>query len=361
MNLQPKRIGAACLLSLALGVACEPPGSEMLANDQSAGARVDPAQPYSTDPFARASRRRESPYAIVVLPDTQYYAARYPAVFKAQTTWIVQQRGARAIAFVVHEGDLVDTEDVAQWSVASDSMDILADARVPYVLSMGNHDYAVGPSGWPTGRSTMIDQFFPVARFSGNSWFYGTLDPAHIENSYAVLEVPDTEAHWLVVSLEFGPRDAVVKWADEVLKRHSRLPAIVVTHAYLYDDGTRYDVVRRPDQKWNPHRYPIVTQPGGVNDGEEIWQKLILPNPNVEFVLCGHVLGKGVARSTSTRPDGTIVHEILANYQTLPIGGGGYLRILTFFPDSRVVHVETYSPYLAVSKTDGANDFYLPY
>ena len=301
------------------------------------------------------------PYAIVALPDTQYYAAKYPAIFQAQTNWIVEQRRALNIAFVVHEGDLVDADEPAQWNVASESMDILADGHVPYVVSMGNHDYAQGPSGWPSVRSTLIDQYFPVSRFSGHSWFRGTFDPAHIENNYAVLRVPHTEMRWLVVSLEFGPRDEVLAWADAVLKAHAHLPAIVVTHAYLYEDGTRYDDLGRPGQKWNPHRYPIANQPGAVNDGEEIWQKLVATNPNVKLVLCGHVLGRGTARLTSTRPDGTIVHQILANYQMLAQGGGGYLRLLTFLPEERLIHVSTYSPYARLAKLDPENDFDLPY
>jgi hypothetical protein len=98
-----------------------------------------------------------------------------------------------------------------------------------------------------------------------------------------------------------------------------------------------------------------------VNDGEEIWQKLVEPNSNVRFVLCGHVLGTGTARLTSQRADGTTVHQILANYQMLPLGGGGFLRTMTFYPGQRLVHVGTYSPYLDRSKTDDANDFYLTY
>jgi hypothetical protein len=344
------RLWAAIVPSLALVVGCELPP------DQRA-----PSGPVTNGSIEGHSSANASSgtYTVVALPDTQYYAAKYPAVFNAQVTWITAEREARNIAFVVHEGDLVDAENATQWSVASDSMDVLADAGVPYVLSMGNHDYSVGPSGWPTGRSTMIDQYFPVSRFSSQWWFFGTFDPAHIENNYAVFTVPGTHTRWLVVSLEFGPRDEVLVWANGVLAQHADLPAIVVTHAYLYEDGTRYDHQRRPAQKWNPHAYPIDVGPGSVNDGEEIWQKLVSANSNVRFVLCGHVLGKGTGRSTSTRADGTVVHEILANYQMLKSGGDGFLRIMTFDPQARFVHVSTFSPYIGEWKTDTENDFFL--
>ena len=43
---------------------------------------------------------------------------------------------------------------------------------------------------------------------------------------------------WIVVHLEWMPRDAVLDWADGVLRDHADRSAIVVTHAYLRtDDG----------------------------------------------------------------------------------------------------------------------------
>ena len=43
-------------------------------------------------------------------------------------------------------------------------------------------------------------------------------------------------------------------------------------------DDTRYDHVGRPTQQWNPHSYPIGNNAGDANDGEELWQKLVLGN-----------------------------------------------------------------------------------
>jgi hypothetical protein len=161
--------------------------------------------------------------------------------------------------------------------------------------------------------------------------------------------------------LEFGPRDAVLEWADEIAKRFASVPAIVVTHAYLYSDNTRYDHLSRPDQWWNPHRYLSDATPGSVNDGEEIWRKLVSRNDNIRFVLCGHELGDGIGRLTSVRPDGTKVHQLLANYQMGARGGAGFLRLMRFIPATHKVEVRTYSPYLKKFKTDPDNQFALEY
>jgi hypothetical protein len=296
-------------------------------------------------------------FTVVALPDTQFYAAKFPDIFDAQTTWLLEQRRTGDLAFVLHEGDIVDDDVDQQWAPAAASLHRL-DGIVPYVLSAGNHDYP--GDGWSASRSTLIDAYFPVSTFSGSPWFGGTFDADHIENNYALLDVPGG-GRWLVLALEFGPRDEVLTWANAIARQYASTPAMVVTHAYLYDDDTRYDRTQRADQQWNPHSYPIDDAPGAVNDGEEIWQKLILGNSNIRFVFCGHVVDRGVGRLTSVRPDGTTVHQILANYQMLAHGGGGYLRVMQFFPTLRTVHIQTYSPSQNVLKTDSDNDFILDY
>jgi hypothetical protein len=170
---------------------------------------------------------------------------------------------------------------------------------------------------------------------------------------------------WLILGLEFSPRDAVLTWADTILKRYSTLPAIVMTHAYLYGD-VRYDYATYgTTQNYYPRFYEF-TPSEGINDGEDIWQKLIVPNPNVRLVLCGHISitpAAGLARLTSLRADGSPVHQILSCYQWLyvgtadDLGGSGYLRTMEFDYGKKEIRVQTYSPYLDKSLTDDADQF----
>jgi hypothetical protein len=309
------------------------------------------------DPRALAPARREPVFTVVSLPDTQYYAASHPEILGAQTDWILARRRAGALAFVVHEGDIVDSDDPAQWRRASESLHKL-DGVVPYVLASGNHDYV--RRGDRITRRTRLGSFFPPEAFGGAPCAAPTFEPGQSENSCRILETPG--GPWLVLSLEFGPRDGALAWADAMAKRYASLPAMVVTHAYLASDDARYDHVLRPDHLWNPHRYlEGPSGGGGVNDGEEIYRKLVAKNDNIHFVLCGHDLGDGIGRLTSVRPDGTKVHQLLANYQMGALGGAGYLRLLQFFPERHRVRVRTYSPFLDRWKTDADNDFTLDY
>ncbi len=300
--------------------------------------------------------RRPGDFTIVALPDTQYYAAEYPEILQVQSEWLVSQQGPSDMALVVHEGDIVDKDEPRQWAVAARSLHQL-DGVVPYMVSVGNHDYARGADR--ITRNSLINRYFPVSTFAAMPSFGGTFEPNHVENSFQVVDTPG--GPWLVLSLEFGPRDAVLQWANRVVKQHASTPAIVVTHAYLYSDDTRYDHLKRPDQLWNPHVYLDDREPGSVNDGEEIWRKLIRDNDNILFVLCGHDLEDGVGRLTSTRPDGSQVHQLLANFQMEKLGGGGYLRLMRFSPSEHRVTVQTYSPLSDTFKTDPDNDFSLDY
>jgi hypothetical protein len=303
---------------------------------------------------------------LVVLPDTQFYAAGYPEIFRAQTTWIAENHVAANLVAVLHEGDIVDgANDPAQWQVASDSFARL-DGVLPYLVLAGNHDE-------DADRHGLMDQYFPPSRFNQYPWFMGTFEAGKTENSVATVRIGSSV--WLLLALEFGPRHAVVAWADAILKAFPTTPAILVTHAYLYNDGSRYDVNKTPPQSFEPDGYNY-TPLEGMNDGEELWQKLIVGNENVKLVLSGHCLGDpanampAAARLTSVRPSGSKVHQMLANYQICADmscftdypelrGGNGYLRLLEFDETGGTIHVRTYSPYLRQYLTDDSEDFTL--
>lgn len=299
-------------------------------------------------------------FTVIALPDTQYYSLSYPDIFNAQVDWILDQRTERRIPFVLHEGDVVNDDFPIQWERASRALHKL-DGIVPYVLAQGNHDYFT--MGGILDRASMVNQYFPVVALAAAPGFLGSFEPDRVENTARLLMMGDTP--WLVISLEFGPRAAALQWADGILKAHSSTPAMVVTHAYLYWDGTRYDHVAHPfDQEFSPYHYAASPPPGSVSDGEEMWKKVIEANENVQFVISGHVFkyppGDAAASLTSTHPSGRKVHQIVANYQETALGGAGYLRLMQFCPGEGEVRVSTYSPYLDSWKRDPANQFTLP-
>jgi hypothetical protein len=289
------------------------------------------------------------PWSLVVMPDTQGYADRFPDIFTAQTRWIADSAAALRIQYVLHVGDVTEWNGDVEWERARRAFDALGD--VPLAVVPGNHDYVVDQQ-----RQSRITEFVPVAEVAALPGFVDLFEPGRTDNSAHRFEV-DGE-RWLIVGLEWGPRDEVLTWAGAVIDAHPDHRAIVLTHAYLFLDDTRYDWARhRGDQPWNPHSYPPARW-ADVNDGEEIWQRVVNDRDNVRLVVCGHAAEEGVGRLASTTRTGARVDQLLANYQGYEMAGGGYLRILTFFGDR--IEVRTYSPWLDAEYEDADNRFVLP-
>lgn len=287
------------------------------------------------------------PFSIVVLPDTQVYSDYYPEKFTSQTQWIADHKKELNIQMVLHAGDVVNhASDPEEWNNAVSSMRIL-DGVVPYVLSVGNHDYDGGRN------SSAFNAAFPVGRYESMTTFGGVFEAGKLDNSFYLFSAGGVD--FLVLSLEFGPRNEVLNWAVSVLSKYPGRRVILLTHAYLSGGGARLD----RENKFNPHFYKLA---GSVNDGEELWQKLIRKHGNVDFVFSGHVRGvggKGCAHACrSDRGDhGNVVHQMVANYQDCYRGGDGYLRIITFDPVARTAAIKTYSPYLDDCLSDSNNAF----
>ncbi|MFA5688205.1 MAG: metallophosphoesterase [Kiritimatiellales bacterium] len=308
------------------------------------------------DAFSFALEAARNDWTLIVLPDIQYYtdvydpvSSGYTEVFNSQARWIVANKDALNIKYVIQLGDITNHNHEDEWQNAQAGFSIL-DGHIPYAIVSGNHDYSGG------GRSTLMNTYFPYAKYSAWPTFGGAMVSGEMENTYHIFEAAGKK--WLLLALEWGPRNETVEWADTVLSEHSDCNTIMFTHAYLYYDSTRYDWTSKGEaQQWNPHSYSAVK--ADANDGEELWQKLLKKHPQVQMAINGHVMGSGLGFLQSAGDAGNMVHQMLVNYQrgTRPMprtgfaaGNGtiyddGSLRILRFLADGKTVQVRDYSPY----------------
>lgn len=292
-------------------------------------------------PLATVPRGTPSPdvgnWSFVVLPDTQCYTESHPEVFVAQTEWIARQRHLRNIQFVLHEGDITNNNVHPEWINARRAMDVLRTAAIPHLLVPGNHD--MGPWGSATTRDSHFSDYF-IQR--------NGMERGRSENAYLTIDIGETKL--LIVGLEFAPRTAAVAWAKGVVAKFPERHAILLTHAYLYSDGTRYDwPAKERAQSWNPNGYGVASLLP-VHDGEALWQQLVSRHPQFLFTFNGHVLNDGIGYLASPGTSGNMVHQMLVNYQCgvqpdRKRGGGGFLRLVTVQEDGRTVEVSDYSPY----------------
>jgi hypothetical protein len=291
-------------------------------------------------------------FSLVAMPDTQYYTEiqwKTDQYFKGQTQWIVDHRADEHIAFVFQLGDLqqdgnlLRTDDhqydpparevIAhmdpahppinefQWKRADEAMKILDDANVPYSAVPGNHDY------FHWDRKTLpiyYIQYFGPQRFSGKSWF-GGYSPANATwpagmNKFQIFAAGGIK--FLSIGLQFAPDGRDLAWAQKVIDEHPGLPTIISTHAY-------------------------ITNKGFDKDRRNIWDDLVKKNPQIFLTINGHVNGHN--HMTEKDDAGLDVYEILVDYQDLEVPGGfarggGYMRLMRFYPNRNVIETRTYSP-----------------
>lgn len=278
------------------------------------------------------------PFRLVLLPDTQTYSRLYPDIFRAQTEWIAAH--ADSFAFVLQQGDLTDDNIPEQWKVAADAMSRL-DGKIGYSFAPGNHDLEGNAR---RRNSDLFNQWFPYDKYSKMPGFGGAFENGKMDNTWHSFRAGGRE--WLVLSLEFGPRNSVLAWADSIVRQHPRHKVIYNMHAYMYSDDTRMG----EGDDWLPQGYGVGKDTGlnAVNNGEQIWEKLVSRHKNSMFVFSAHVLHDGTGRLVSRGVHGNKVYQMLANYQEgvngSEKGGSGYLRIVTV--KGRRISVQTYSPWL---------------
>ena len=307
-------------------------------------------------------------WTMVVLPDTQNYV-QYPEnreIFNQITQWIKDNKEKRNIALVLHEGDIVNNSTPEQWTAAQAAMKTL-DGVVPYILTLGNHDYQVAGDAQ---RRTPVNQYFPITanppvdpKCGGIA--KGFYKDGELQNAYYEFTAPDGRG-FLICSLEFGPREKVVEWANEIAakKEYADHTAILLTHAYLKGNAKRDNHVpykhiaaKKKMPRGNPHTHLLKAD---TNDGEELWTKLVAPNPNFQLTFSGHFTDKPGAYLRSPRSGMSPVYQLFFNRQTDPNGGDGWIRLLEFMDDGKTVQVKTYSPKFDQYETDAVNQFFFP-
>lgn len=285
--------------------------------------------------YGRTVPTSDDYFTIVVLPDTQYYSRDNPAIFDAQTQWIVDNASSYNIVFVTHEGDIVENwNNTTEWANANYSMSIL-DGSVPYGLLPGNHDKFTDTTQgiYPDylTDSTYYNQTFPWTRYQSQSWYGGNYPEGKNDNSFQLFTAGGDD--YIILHLEDTPSNSVITWAGSILAAHADRKAIITTHGYIDTSGNYI---------------------GKYGSTQYIWNNLVAPSSNVYLVFCAHYTGE-LAR-TKTATDGHTLYEMLADYHA-----DGWLRIMRFVPEENKVYVKTYSPWLVQYQTDNNSRFTLDF
>lgn len=288
--------------------------------------------------YGRISPPPGPDFSVIMLPDTQLYTigenATSVSFFTEQVEWVVSNRVALNIAAVTHIGDVVqnyDTGNTNEWDHAAAAMYKLQDPiltglsdGIPYGILPGNHDI--------TGSSTvMYNQWFGTANFSGRSWYGGNQG---INNDNFYIRFTASGVKMLIINIEWqADLTQVGPWARSVMQSHPDHLAIVSSH-YVLRSG-------------NPGTF--------AGEGAGIYNEL-KTEPNFFLMLGGHTSVEGRRLDTL---NGNDVYTVLANYQSMPNGGNGWLRRWRFSPANNKIYATTYSPVLDAYMSGDSSEFEL--
>ncbi len=276
-------------------------------------------------------------YSFAVIPDTQIMVEN--DVVNGQTNtaklfdWIVANQEAKNIQFVFGLGDITDNNNEAEWTLAQAQHQKLMDAGIPYSAVRGNHDLSWYGKEQDAENYTVDDYTNYMGTTAYRAQFGGFYNDDNIANSWRTLQVGDMK--YLLITLDYGANDAVLNWASGIIYQHPDHNVIITTHAYLFRDGTTLD-----DGDLVP---PSTT--GGVNDGDDMWEKLVSKHENIVLVMSGHDPQENIIVNRSTGDNGNTVTAMLIDAQDVEAqeGSMGMVALLHFSPDGKTVQVEYYS------------------
>lgn len=249
-------------------------------------------------------------FTIVWVSDTQDMAYRNRRdVLEKMGQWIIRNRDALRIRYVVQTGDAVDNgASPWQWE-AYDFLLRPFQGKIPYIAAAGNHE--VKKNGFL--EFSMRDDVRKIPRSH-------TIDRG--KAAFATFSIHDRK--FIIVSVGYGVELKYAGWMNQVLRMHKDHTAILILHDYLAVTGNF------------------------SHTGKEVFKQVVVPNPNVRLVLCGHVTSlKARADEIDDDGDGTpdrVVNQLLYDYQHFK-DDCGQIRWLRFNLNNRSITVTTYSPH----------------
>lgn len=265
--------------------------------------------------------------------DTQYYNENtVPGnPFKHQEaihSYLLDQRDELNLQYLFHTGDIVDDwNQEYQWKDNADPQYArLDEAGLPYGVLAGNHDV-----GSELADYSEYAKWFGADRFAGNPWYGESYQDNR--GHYDLISAGGID--FIMVYQGWGPGDEEIAWMNEVLARYPDRVAILAQHEFILTTGGLGDIPQR------------------------ILDEVVATNPNVKMVFSGHY-HDALTREDSFDDDGDgvndrTVYSMLFDYQGLPEGGLGYLRLLHFDNEGEKMMVRTYSPSLDDYNSDDPN------
>ncbi len=289
-------------------------------------------------------------FSFMAIGDTQI-VTRYDANGLTKIyDYVVNNVEAKKVKHVMGLGDITDADKDWEWERAKNQIARM-DGVVPYSIIRGNHDiYSTQFVGTDNKRSLNKESTFDKLYGKADSVYaqqyakqytycyeYEGEGKENFKARNTVHFFSSEKRDYMVVALDYGPNDDILNWAGEIIANHPYHNVIITTHNYLNTDGTTADkgegTVPSRDYKNE-----------GVNDGNEMWEKLISKHSNIVLVLSGHKPCDQLVMNQREGVNGNTVTEFLIDPQGMDVDDSKGM-VATFYVDENGedITVEWYS------------------
>ena len=273
-------------------------------------------------------------YSFAIIGDTQSLIKYHPDEMAAMYDWILEHQTEFNIQYVMGLGDVTEDGKAEEFAFAKENIYKL-NGKIPFSIAIGNHDK------YDENRQLYTPDDYTEYLF--NQYFYDETYLAQLDGWYAEGDVTNTykafelgSTKWLLVNLEFGPNDAVLEWASNIIADHPDHKVIITTHAYLYRDGTTVDA---------NDCYPASGYNSSFNDGDQMFEKLISQHENIALVISGHDPHDHIVCTQVEGKNGNTVTQLLIDPQYMDAfyGATGMVALLHFSEADNTMTIRYYS------------------
>ncbi len=274
-------------------------------------------------------------FSFAVVGDTQTMCEKDPEAMESLYDWIVANKNSQKIKYVLGLGDITENRgdkvdnSAKEWNVASKAISKM-NGEIPYALTRGNHD-----------------NFNHFNEYLTNGFYEKTIDgqlkAGDLTNAYRCINIQGKK--YLIMNVDFAPTDRILNWANDVIKKHSDHKVIVITHAYMYRDGTTMDDNDLYPATWPGYKRPDPENGTDKNNGDDMWTKCFSKHKNVLMVLSGHDPWQNIVYRQDKGDKGNLVTQMLVDPQYVDLNNGsvGMVAMMYFSNDANTITMRYYS------------------
>ena len=278
----------------------------------------------------------QNPWSLVYIPDMENLTANdsYNKTWLEMAQWIADNAETENIQHVIGGGDTTKSNSGDEYNCAMEGYQLFMN-DVSWSTMVGLNDYAEDYTKRDASQyHTTFGESVIKASAASETYKGSYVDAENkstTENSYYRFNVNGVK--WMILQLEYAPREEVLEWADGIIKEHPLDNVILATPGYLNGYGAKLKI------------------------GETVWNKLS-GNQNIKMILCGHstngtgAIAQATEKYSGDSGDTGSVPVLMMNAQDLDAGADAYytdrplgmISILRFSADGKNVAVQYYSP-----------------